>query len=131
MDPEVQQFLVDLYQPLIGHVFEAKYNGEFEMREKNSERSILVITPQNAFAAELQRISSDVLARDDGQRIWRGITRPEDRPDFVNYWLWVEPGIRLSLQKGSIRSFKISHCKPFPCDGPRFTHGVSIKVELE
>ena len=77
MDPEVQKFLLDLYQPLRGRTFQAMYNGEFKMPEKNSERVILVIRPQNRFAAELQRISNDVLARKDGQRIWKGITRPE------------------------------------------------------
>lgn len=128
MDPEVQQFLADIYQPLIGVPFQAMYNGEFDMPQTNNERTILVITPQNAFAAELRRISNDVLARNDGESIWKGITGPEDRDDYVNYWLWVEPRIGLNLEQGITYSFKISRCTPFSCDG-RFTHGVSIQCK--
>ena len=100
------------------------------MPQTGNPRAILVITPQNPFAAELQRISNDVLARNDGQSIWRGITGPGDRPDYFNYWLWVEPEISQCLEEGSTYSFKISRCEPFQCDGPPFTHGVSIQVVM-
>ena len=132
MDSEVNQFLLDLYQPLIGRIFEAMYNGEFKMPQTDNERSILVVNPQNPFAAELHRISSDVLARNNGQRFWKGITGPEDSPNYVNYWLWVEPGISVSLEEGySMYNFKISGCTPFPCAAGSFTHGVSIQVAQE
>ena len=128
MDSKVQQFLIDLYQPLIGHVFEAMYNGEFNMPYTGKERTILQIRPENPFAAELQRISKHVQARDDGESIWKGITGP---PDYDTYWLWVEPEISRYLEEGSTYSFKISRCEPFPCNGPHFTHGVSIQVAQE
>ena len=128
MDSEVKQFLLDLYQPLIGRMFEAMYNGEFNMPYTGKERTILQLKPGNPFAAELGSISDQVLARDDGESIWKGITGP---PDYYTYWLWVEPEISRYLEEGSTYSFKISGCEPFPCNGPHFTHGVSIQVAQE
>ena len=128
MDSKVQQFLLGLYQPLIGHVFEAKYIRQFNMPYTGKERTILKITPENPFAAKLESISNQVLTRDDGKSIWKGITGP---PNHDNYWLWVEPEISRCLAAGSTYSFKISRCEPFPCNGPHFSHGVSIQVAQE
>ena len=125
MDPEVRQGLSDIYQPLIGCVFEAEYTGKREMPYRGNKRAVLEITPEDPFATELQRISNHVLARDDGERIWKGITGP---PEYDTYWLWVEPEISRYSEEGSTYSFKISGCEPFRCNGPRFRHGVSIKV---
>ena len=61
MDSEVKQFLLDLYQPLIGRMFEAKYNGEFNMPYTGKERTILQIKPENPFAAEMGSISNCLL----------------------------------------------------------------------
>lgn len=131
MDPQVHQNLSNFYQPLIGVQFQAMYNGNFNMPQTGNQRAILVITPQNPLAAQLQSVSSDVLGLNNGQMIWKGITTPEDRSDYVNYWLWVEPSDSLSsMVVSGTYDFKITSCTPFPCPAAAgsFAHGVSIQV---
>lgn len=131
MDPqlEVHQNLSNFYQQLIDVQFQAIYNGNFNMPQTGNQRAILVITPENPFAAQLQSVSSDVLGLNNGQMIWKGITRPEDRSDYVNYWLWVEPSDSLrSMVVSGTYDFKITSCTPFHCGAGSFAHGVSIQV---
>ena len=133
MDPqlEVHQNLSNFYQQLIDVQFQAIYNGNFNMPQTGNQRAILVITPENPFAAQLQSVSSDVLGLNNGQMIWKGITRPEDRSDYVNYWLWVEPSDSLSsMVVSGTYDFKITSCTPFQCGDGSFAHGVSIQVTL-
>ena len=97
--------LSNLYQPLIGQRFAASYQRISEMPQTGNERLALEIGAGSPFAATLHQISSAVLALQYGERVWKGITGPED--GYTDYWLWVEPGVSGNLLEGSTYDFSI------------------------
>ena len=124
--------LATIYKPLLGASFAATYQGIFyPMPQTGNERDILdvgALTAMNPFAATLQHISSTVLT-EYGTRVWKGITGPDDRKGYTNYWLWAEPGFSGSgLQVGSICNFIIESVNVFQCDTGTFSYGVSLKA---
>lgn len=115
------------YQPLVGMTFQGKYLGELFMPQTGNPRDIISVGQGDPFAATLSGVSAAVLGA-YGQRVWRGITGPEQSPNYSDYWLWVEPGFNGVLEMGYPYSFQITECTPFPCGGGNFAHGVHIKA---
>ena len=130
--------LIDLYQPLVTtgmtSTFQATYKGVFPMPQTGNPRDILLVRQGDPFAVILSGVSKAVLNLTYGQQVWKGITGPEDSPNYTDYWLWVEPDINGVLQEGLPYNFKITQCTPFPCgrDDCRggFSYGVSIKASV-
>lgn len=121
------------YQPLVTmgmtSTFQATYRGVFTMPQTERERDILSIGQGNPFAATLREISNAVL-QTYGERVWKGITRREDNLGNTEYWLWVEPDLSGVIAEQSTHYFRVEQCTPFPGNGIRFSHGVSIKVSV-
>lgn len=117
------------YQPLVGMTFQATYQDVFPMPQTGNLRDILSITQGDPFARILSGISSVVLET-HGQQVWKGITGPEQSPNFTDYWLWVEPGFSEQLEMGRRYNFQIAQCTPFACGGGDFSYGVSIKASF-
>lgn len=126
-------FLNATYKPLEGKTFLATYGGSFQMPQTGNPRDILVVGVQNPFATILEATRSSVVMT-YGQRVWKGITGPPDNPAvYVNYWLWVEPILGLSMNLAD-QKFKIEETTVFTClaaPGNAFSHGVSIRASLD
>ena len=132
MEATVDPILSDLalkYQQLVDMKFQGIYNGPYPMPQTGNIRDVIVITRQNPLAATLQEISNSVL-QTYGQRVWKGITGPEDSIGYTDYWLWVEPDFCGVQEVGFACEFQIQKCSPFPCGGGSFSHGVSIRAAL-
>ena len=131
MADEVLKDLQRWYQPLVGMTFQATYQGVFTMPQTGQQRDVLVIGQGNpSFHATLSAISSAVLTKYD-ETVWKGITGPEDRKGYTNYWLWVEPDFSGQPQVGlqGVCTFQIAQYSLFTCGGGTFSYGVSIKVQ--
>ena len=115
------------YQPLM--TFQGTYEGVLNMPQApaGNPRVIISVSQGEPFAAILSRVSGAVLQR-YGQHVWKGITGPEQSPNFSDYWLWVEPGFNEELKMGQRSTFQITHCTPFSCGGGDFSHGVNIRA---
>ena len=125
----IMKDLQEKYQPLVGMTFQATYQDEFPMPQTGNPRDILSVGQGDPFAAILSGISNIVL-QTYGQQVWKGITGPEQSPNFPDYWLWVEPGFSEQLQAGLRYNFIIAKCTPFICGGGDFSYGVSIKASF-
>ena len=117
------------YQPLVGNEFQGTYEGELTMPQTGNPRDVLSVGPGDPLAVILGGISNAVLQTYD-QQVWKGITGPEQNPNFSDYWLWVEPVSGGQLEMGRRYNFQITQCTPFPCGGDVFSHGVSIKASV-
>ena len=117
------------YQPLVGKEFQGTYEGVRMMPQTENPRDILSVGQGDTFSAILSGVCNAVLLT-YGQQVWKGITGPEQSPNYTDYWLWVEPGFDGVLEMGQRYTFQITHCAPFTCGGGDFLHGVSIKVSL-
>lgn len=124
---KIKNDLQQKYQPLVGVTFQGVYEGEFTMPQTGNPRDVLSVGQGDTFAATLSGISNAVL-QTYGQTVWKGITGPEDRRNYTEYWLWVEPGFSGVLEMGLSYNFEIAQCTPFTCGGGDFSYGVSIKV---
>ena len=91
--------LQHIYQELAGMSFLGAYEGEFTMPQTGNPRDVLSVGKGDPFAKILGGISNAVL-QTYGKTVWKGITGPEDSPNFTDYLLWVEPGFRGQLQVG-------------------------------
>ena len=129
MEDPVLKDLQQKYQPLVGKPFQGTYEDVFNMPQTGNLRDIISIDQRNPFAEILSRVSDAVL-QTYGQHVWKGITGPEQSPNFSDYWLWVEPGFKGVLQIGQRYNFQITQCTPFPCGGAVFSRGVSIKASV-
>ena len=126
---DIMTYLQQKYQPLVGMIFQATYEGEITMPQTGNQRDVLVIPQGNStFHSTLRGILSAVLKK-YGKTVWKGITGPEDREGYADYWLWAEPDFSGQLEVGSCQyNFQIAKCTPFKCVDGGFLHGVSIKV---
>ena len=115
------------YQQLVGMTFQGTYLGVLIMPQTDNPRDIISVGQGDPFAATLSGLSAAVLEA-YGQRVWKGITGPEQRHNFSDYWLWIEPGFNGVLEMGQCYNFQITQCSPFACGGGDFSHGVSIRV---
>ena len=115
------------YQPLVNMSFQGTYEGVLIMPQTGNPRAIISVRRGDPFAAILSDVSAAVL-QTYGQHVWKGITGPEQSPNFSDYWLWVEPGFHGVLEMGQRYNFQIAQCSPFACGGGVFSHGVSIKA---
>ena len=117
------------YQPLM--TFQGTYEGVLNMPQApaGNPRVIISVSQGDPFAAILSSVSGAVL-QNYGQQVWKGITGPEQSPNYSDYWLWVEPGFHGVLAMGQRYNFQITQCTPFPCGGAVFSHGVSIKASV-
>lgn len=129
MEDPVFKDLQQKYQPLVGKPFQGTYEDVFNMPQTGNPRDIISVDQRNPFAEILSGVSDAVL-QTYGQHVWKGITGPEQSPNFSDYWLWVEPGFNGVLQMGQRYNFQITQCTPFPCGGGVFSHGVSIKASV-
>ena len=128
VDPVLND-LQHIYQELsAGMSFLAAYERELPMPQTGNPRDVLSVGRGDPFAEVLGRISNAVL-QTYGETVWKGITGPEDSPNFTDYWLWVEPGFSDALEEGKSYNFKIARYQPFTCGGGDFSYGVSIKVD--
>lgn len=88
---DIMTYLQQKYQPLVGMIFQATYEGEITMPQTGNQRDVLVIGQGTPFAAALSEIANAVL-QTFGERVWKGITRRENRyRNTTEYLLWVEP----------------------------------------
>ena len=123
-DPVLQD-LQEKYKPLVGKTFQGTYEGVLIMPQTGNPRDIISVRKGHPFAT----ILSGVLQTCDPQ-IWKGITGPQQNPNYTDYWLWVEPGFHGVLQMGLCYNFQITQCTPFPCGVGAFSHGVSLKAVI-
>lgn len=132
---DIMTYLQQKYQPLVGMIFQATYEGEITMPQTGNQRDVLVIGQGTSFAAALSEIANAVL-QTFGERVWKGITRRENRyRNTTEYLLWVEPLNISSNMSGVIAeqpaptfNFRVDQCTPFLGNGNPFSHGVSIQV---
>ena len=117
------------YQPLVNESFQGTYEGVLIMPQTGNPRDIISVGQGDPLAATLSGLSAAVL-RTYGQQVWKGITGPEQSPNYSDHWLWVEPGFNEVLEMGKRYTFHIAQCTPFPCASGVFSHGVSIKVSV-
>ena len=117
------------YQPLVGVTLQGTYEGVLIMPQTGNPRDIISVGRVDPSASILSGVSAAVLGA-YGQQVWKGITGPEQSPNFSDYWLWVEPRFHGVLQMGLPYTFQITECTPFPCGGGVFSHGVSIKASV-
>ena len=115
------------YQPLVGMTFQGTYEGVLIMPQTGNPRDIISVGRGDPSASILSGVSAAVL-QTYGQHVWKGITGPEQSPNFSDYWLWVEPGFNVELKMGQRYTFQITHCASFSCGGGVFSHGVNIRA---
>ena len=115
------------YQPLVGMTFQGTYEGVLFLPQTGNPRDIISVGRGDPFAAILSGVSDAVL-QTYGQHVWKGITGPEQSPNFSDYWLWVETGFNEELKMGQRYTFQISQCAAFSCGGGVFSHGVNIRA---
>lgn len=115
------------YQPLLGKLFQGTFKGTLVVPETTDQRDIISVDP---FASILSGVSR-ALVQDYGQQVWKGITGPEQSPNFPDYWLWVEPVFNTALDMGKSYTFQITQCSPSSSHGVNaFSHGVSITASV-
>lgn len=135
MADSVDTVLNDLqlkYKPLVGMTFQGTYEDVLIMPQTGNPRDIISVGHEDPFAETLSGLSAAVL-KAHGQRVWKGITGPEQSRGYSDYWLWVEPGLNEAMAMGQPYNFQITQCTPFACGGGGggvFSHGVSIKVSV-
>ena len=96
-------------------------------KQTGNPRDVISVWKGNPFAVILCGFSKAVLET-HGQQVWKGITGPEQSPNFSDYWLWVEPVSGAQLQEGLRYDFQIAQCAQFTCSGGNFSYGVNITV---
>lgn len=122
------QNLQAIYQPLTGVTFTGTYLGSDIMPQTENERYKI---ESNSLKVILQQISSSVINMYGETLVWKGITGPEDREWYTDYWLWIEPDVGgMPLVYNCSYSFNIESCTPFDCERGSFSYGVSIKASI-
>ena len=117
------------YQPLVGMTFQGTYEGVLIMPQTGNPRDIISVGRGDPSASILSGVSAAVL-QTHGQHVWKGITGPEQSPNFSDYWLWVEPRFHGVLAMGQRYNFQITQCTPLALDSGVFSHAVNIKVSV-
>ena len=81
--------LNNIYAPMQpGMVFSGEFLRTEEMPLTENPRDIISVTVGDAMEGILAGIWESVVER-YGPLVWKGITGPNDNPDYKNYWLWV------------------------------------------
>ena len=126
----VMKDLHSLYQPLIGARFTATYQGISEpLPQFGNLKDILAIEASDPFFPILQQISSNVMGK-YGERVWKGITGPNQGHGFTHYWLWVEPEFNGKVQAGLTTEFTIVNVNVSQYFAGTFAYGINLKATV-
>ena len=114
-EDEVKRDLKDIYDPMLGMSFIGEFLETVDMPTTGKKRDKISVTDiDDAMEGNIAKICQKVSLKYDSD-VWKGITGPNDNPDYKNYWLWVvcTPGLIRDMY-----NFRVREIEPFVIEKP-------------
>lgn len=120
---DLKRELEDIYQPLVGKIFDAVYKGKMEISSTGNLREILSVTDPDV-TSTLKEIVQKIESRGYNNRVWKGIIELSNG----KYHLYIKALGELHGKEGKTFKFRVQRIEVWK--GEAYEAGVNIVLDV-